>query len=176
MGSLPAGCEHIAKDINQLRAKVEGLVAVALRGAGVDVDYETFPNRTGEAMIVVRRMPFLELNWINTYCKWERHARFVQKRLSEEAGNMTAAEQLAYSREIATASSNRDKWLEKLGLQPAKAKDVWDLIVATRQDAALIHQPPKAVMDGQLTTEGNGADSRPDLDLQTATDLRDANP
>jgi hypothetical protein len=152
-GSLPSGCGNIKKYASRFRLQVEK----AVEKAGV-----VLRDADGE-------FPLFETSLINSAMRWERHALLTQRWLRLEAMNMTAAERLAYSREIATASSNRDKCLERLGLQPAKAKNIWDALYASRQDVLVIHEPVKTTMDGQAANQTTGSDSRADNQLQKAS-------
>lgn len=53
---------------------------------------------------------------INTAAAWQRHALLANKWLLESLDELTAAEKVTYSREVARATSERDRVLRALGL------------------------------------------------------------
>lgn len=77
---------------------------------------------------------------IATAAAWQRHSALCVRWLREHAETMTHAERLSYSREIATASANRDKAVAALKLERTAA-DVFDALYAT---PAIADVPPAA--------------------------------
>jgi hypothetical protein len=90
---LPKGCGFIILLTQRLQRALES--AVAAQGGALGV---------------------WEHACINSAVRWERHALLAQRWLRIEGEGMDPAARLAYSREIARASSERDKCLERLGL------------------------------------------------------------
>lgn len=64
------------------------------------------------------RIEFAAALSINTAARWERHSLLAMRWLREHGERMDDAQRLAYSREIARASTERDKAVERLKLQP----------------------------------------------------------
>jgi len=107
-GSLPKGASYIAREMVALRREIEDAV-LARRG----------------------RIELYEAALIQTAVRWERHALLAQRWLRLNAETMTHEERVRYSREIARASSERDKCLKLLGLD--QEKDVWAELYAPQQ-------------------------------------------
>jgi hypothetical protein len=57
---------------------------------------------------------------INSAMRWERHALLAQRWLRKDWEELTADQRLNFSREVARASSERDKCLKTLGLEKSK--------------------------------------------------------
>lgn len=76
---------------------------------------------------------------IATAAAWQRHSALCVRWLREHEAKMTHAERLSYSREIATASANRDKAVAALRLERT-AQDALDALysspVAATRDVA----------------------------------------
>ena len=106
-GSLPKGCAYVMRHTNELRGKLESAV-VDLRGEVALYDAAN----------------------INTAIRWERHALLTQRWLRLEAKSMDATTRLAYSRDIARASAERDKCLKALGLDVRPGSDPWAILDA----------------------------------------------
>ena len=68
---------------------------------------------------------------INSAVRWERHAMLAQRWLRVDVAGMDASTRLAYSRDVARASSERDKCIRALGLEPSKRGDPWSILDAT---------------------------------------------
>lgn len=96
-GKMPADCKYIECRLNKFRRTLE------------DAIIET----KGEVNI-------LDAAAIQTALKWERHGALALRWLRLENKNMKPAERLTFSREIAMASTQRDKalWLLKLDAKP----------------------------------------------------------
>jgi hypothetical protein len=65
---------------------------------------------------------------IQTIIRWESHAALCARwlrRASELGETLTHADKLAYSREVARASSERDKCLRALGLNQGESADLY---------------------------------------------------
>jgi hypothetical protein len=100
-GKLPPGCSYIRTAVGKLQA--------ALQAATLQVHGE---------------LDVYRLALIHSAMRWERHALLAQKWLRDNAGTMNAADRLAYSRDVARASSERDRCLKLLGLDRSK-QDAW---------------------------------------------------
>ena len=107
-GNLPRGSGYIVRLTNQFRSAVED----ALRDAGHEVD-------------------LVAAATIHTCVRWERHAQLAQRWLRREADSLTPDQRLAFSRDIARASAERDKCLRLLGLEVGKGRDAWGALDAT---------------------------------------------
>lgn len=86
---------------------------------------------------------------IQSAMRWERHAMLAQRWLRLSINEMDAATKLSYSREIARASTERDKCLERLGLN---VSDVNNAIDALYADTPL-HAAPNATNGGEVSSK-----------------------
>lgn len=146
-GRLPKGASYIKRDCDQFRRAVEDAVA----------------ERHGEFTVMHAAI-------IQTAMRWERHAQLAQRWLAKEAEQMSANDRLAYSRDIARASSERDRWLEKLGLDQPVQDFVRTLYVDSpdnaphRPSAASDRTDPKEPLssapDAAEAKSGNATDDR----------------
>ena len=91
-GKLPKGASYVMRMTSRLSESLEA-----------------------EALEVRGRLGVYELACINSAIRWERHALLCQRWL-REAEDLTPDQKIAFSREIARASSERDKSLKALGL------------------------------------------------------------
>lgn len=73
---------------------------------------------------------------INSAVRWERHAHLALKWLRDQMGSLQPTERLSFSREIARASSERDRCLRTLGLDPKAAGNPWAAIDAPAVEVA----------------------------------------
>lgn len=96
---LPKGCGHIRRAINVFRRAIEAAV---------------FDDR-GEISLT-------DAAHINTAFRWERHAQLAQRWLMFQAETLSDADRLAYSRDVAKASTERDKSIAALRL-PKRLQD-----------------------------------------------------
>lgn len=101
-GRLPRGCGSIRKACDRLRRQLEDAVV-----------YER-----GEVSLA-------DAATIQTALRWERHAMLSQRWLRLEGDSLTPGDRLAFSREIARASAERDKCLRSLNLEPAAEPNPW---------------------------------------------------
>ena len=104
---------------------------------------------------------------INSAVRWERHAMLAQRWLRVDVGDMDATTRLAYSRDVAKASSERDKCIRALGLEPSKQSDPWSILDAT---ATTRTEEAGSSENGQTAglTQGNGhRDEQQDSPLPT---------
>ncbi len=62
---------------------------------------------------------------INSAYRWERHAQLAQRWMLKDSANMSAADRLNYSREVARASTERDKCIAAMKLPVAADADPW---------------------------------------------------
>ena len=81
---------------------------------------------------------------INSAVRWERHAMLAQRWLRVDAGDMDASTRLAYSRDVAKASSERDKCIRALGLEPSKRIDPWSVLDARSEETESSHDKQPA--------------------------------
>ncbi len=92
-GKLPAKCQYIEIQMNGLRRQLEDAVVDA----------------KGEVSL-------LDAASIQTAIKWERHGALALRWLRIEGDSLKLTDRLAFSREIARASTERDKALRLLDL------------------------------------------------------------
>jgi hypothetical protein len=101
-GRLPQGCAFITRQVNDFAREVRRAVVDAKGGVSI----------TDAASI-------------NSATRWERHSCLSLRWLRLHCDSMSHDQRLAYSREIAKASSERDKCVRALGL------DIRDIEQAT---------------------------------------------
>lgn len=126
---LPKGASFINRICNEARRLIEKAVAEA----------------NGEIGVYAAAC-------IQSAIRWERHAQLSARWLRLNCATFTPEQFLAYSREIARASSERDKCLEKLGLDKRATADVWATFDATRNvtsTSTTQQQQPDAQLDAQ---------------------------
>lgn len=104
---LPKGCQYIENAVNNLRRQVESAV-IAKHG----------------------RTNVVSAAAINSILKWERHGMLAAHWLRKEGEKLSVSERLQFSREIATASDNRDRALRSLELDVETA-DEWSALNIT---------------------------------------------
>jgi len=100
-GRLPRGASYVTKMTNCLRKSLDR--AVMERYGDLDVWHNS---------VIVSAI------------RWERHSLLCQRWLREDCDNLTPMEKLAYSREVARASSSRDKCLLLLGLNRREVDEI----------------------------------------------------
>lgn len=98
--NLPVGCSWIKTLVSEIRRVLED--AISERDGMVN-DYQRCI--------------------IQTACRWEQHSLLAQRWLRENYAKLDHSERLAYSREIAKASAERDKCLKELELHKANVRD-----------------------------------------------------
>ena len=103
-GKLPPGASYITNLTNKFRRELEA-AALEVRG----------------------EIGLYELAVVNTAIRWERHALLAQKWLRDATDSLTPDQRLAFSREVARASSERDKCLRLLGLDARARGDLLTL-------------------------------------------------
>jgi len=101
-GKLPADAKFIEIRLNIVRRELEAAV-VAVKGQ------VSIPDAAA----------------IQTCIRWERHAALAQRWLTKQYDELKPEQRLTFSREIARASSERDKALAALGLD-RQADDLFD--------------------------------------------------
>lgn len=106
-GKLPDGARYIEYQMNALRRQLEDAVLDA-RG---EVDIVDAAN-------------------IQTAVKWERHGALALRWLRLEVDGLKPLERLHFSREIARASTERDKAIANLNLASNTVHDAWSVIDA----------------------------------------------
>ncbi len=129
-GQLPKGASYIKRETDVLRRIIEDAVA-ALDGGNVSLYHAGV---------------------VQSCIRWERHAMLSQRWLRLEAGDLTPDQRLAFSRDIARASTERDKCLRELGLNVKPNSDPW----------ALLDVVPSARQTVANETDGNGGASHAD--------------
>jgi len=72
------------------------------------------------------RIDFAAALAINTAARWERHSALALRWLREHGERMDDAQRLSYSREVARASSERDRAVASLKLGAA-ARNIWEV-------------------------------------------------
>ena len=73
---------------------------------------------------------------ISTATRWERVARVAARRLAERGTDMSDECYLAYVRETAKASGERDKAIDRLALPKDKATTIFDVLYGPRSGDA----------------------------------------
>jgi len=106
-GKLPVDCQHVEIQCNMLRRQLEDAV-IAARGEVNLVDAAN----------------------IQTALKWERHGALALRWLRVSGDKLKPVEQLTFSREIARASTERDKALAALKLDRDAKDSVLDALYA----------------------------------------------
>lgn len=107
-GKLPKGCQYLENQLNGFRRTLEDIV-IGVKG----------------------QISLPDAASIQTALKWERHGALALRWLTKEGDKLKPMESLAFSREIAKASTERDKALASLGLNRDRIRDAWALIDAT---------------------------------------------
>ncbi len=102
-GKMPKGCQYVENRMNSFRRQLEA-----------------------EVIVVHGSVSIVQAASINTAVKWERHGMLAQRWLRLECDDLKPADKLAFSREIAKASTERDKALAQLGLD-APPKAPWEI-------------------------------------------------
>src|SRR5262245_19631985 len=87
--ALPPGCTGVRKSVNKFRQAIEKIVAENLGG----------------------EISVLAAATINSASRWEQHALLANRWLRIHFAELNHDQRLAYSREVARASSERDKCL-----------------------------------------------------------------
>jgi hypothetical protein len=65
---------------------------------------------------------------IQTAQRWEKHARLASRWLRMEFDSLTPDQRVAFSREAAKASSERDKAIASLGIKSLRDRSPWDAV------------------------------------------------
>lgn len=112
-GALPRGAAYVKREVDEMRVAIED--AVMARKGAIDI---------------------FDAATIQSAMRWERHALLAQRWLRQSCETMTPDQRLAYSREIARASSARDRCLERLGLDRRSLGDTLDALYGEMPDNA----------------------------------------
>jgi hypothetical protein len=104
-GKLPAGCQYVENRLNAFRRQLEDQI-LALRG----------------------EITLLDAANIQTAIRWERHGCLAQLWLRMAGTKLKPMDQLNFSREIARASTERDRALERLSLVKDTTQDAIDAL------------------------------------------------
>jgi len=102
-GQLPAGCKYIEHRLNKFRRQLEDAL-LDLKG-GVSLQ---------------------DAASILTVLRWERHGCLASSWLNKQYQELKPLERLNFSKEIAKASTERDRALRLLGLDKSEMVDAWD--------------------------------------------------
>ena len=113
---FPPGCEHDARIVRQFARSVRKAVVEA----------------KGELSLV-------DAATVNTAYRWERHARLAAAWLRKEFATLTLDQRLSFSREVARASTERDKALKELAIDSKSRLDPWSVLDL---DSAHAADPP----------------------------------
>lgn len=113
LGTLPDGLRSVQDDAYAFRAAIEAAV----------VDAHGAISLTNACLIA-------------TASRWERHGALCLRWLREQHGELAPGERLSFSREIARASAERDKAIERLRLERTTG-DWYDDYLAGRTTAAI---------------------------------------
>jgi len=138
LNELPRGCGRIRSERAKLRTALESLV-LEVRG----------------------RFGVYEAAVIQTACRWETHAQLAARWLRKMAGELTPEQRLTFSREVARASSERDRCLKLLGLDRLDELDPFDNLYGVpvaSVEAGNGDGGPEAV-DGKAAPEGESGDA-----------------
>jgi hypothetical protein len=115
-GRLPKGCKYIEVRLNCFRRQLEDAV-IAVKG----------------------ELGILDSANIQTAIRWERHGMLAQRWLRLQADELKPVEQLTFSREIARASTERDRALALLGLDlKPEPIDLRTYIAKSKNGTALV--------------------------------------
>jgi len=129
---MPTGCGWIATQTNALRRDLE---AAILAAKGTVTIYDAA--------------------LVNSAVKWERHSALAARWLRLETATMTLDQRLNFSREIAKASSERDRCLKELKLD-ATDTSLIDALYATPHEPDAddddAHEANEATTDDDSTT------------------------
>ena len=106
LGSLPPGCTWIRRRMSRFRLALEDAVT----------------ERTGS-------LDLASLAIVQTCVRWETHSSLCRRWLCE--AGLTAGERLAFSKQVASASSHRDACLRQLGLDKRQDASPWDVLDET---------------------------------------------
>ena len=108
---MPADAKHLENRINKFRRSLEDRV-LELRGS----------------------ITLAEAAIVQTCLRWERHAALAQRWLTLQGDELTPDDRLKFSREIARASSERDKAIAQLRIDTDKRKDQLDALYNTEPE------------------------------------------
>lgn len=112
-GQLPKDAKYIEVKLNAFRRNVEDQVL----------------SKKGEISLD-------DAAAIQTALRWERHGQLAQRWLRLEGESMKPADRLQFSREIARASTERDKAIKALSLGKDAVADGWDAIDAESEETS----------------------------------------
>lgn len=129
-GGLPAGADYIRRLTNQMRSNLEDAVIAA----------------KGEVSII-------DAGLIVSAMRWERHALVVQRWLRLGQSELNHDQRLAYSREVARASSERDRCMKALEIDGRERRSIIDALYA-----------PENSDDFSRERNGGGSTSGPTTD------------
>ncbi len=109
---LPRGCDHVRRQVEVLRQTLEA----SLEARSVEVG------------------PY-EAACIAACCKWQRHGSLAAKWLRQRAGEMSDADRLKYSAEVAKASDAVVRHMAAMGLNKSDADNVFDALYGPQPGA-----------------------------------------
>lgn len=120
-GKLPEGCAYVEDRINVFRRKIEDCVVQAKA-----------------------EISLTDASIINTAVKWERHGMLASHWLRTQYDELSAADRLKYSEQIAKASDSRDRAIGRLKLDEVK-QGILDTLYARPQ----LLDAPQNVTNGE---------------------------
>ena len=141
LGKLPPGCSWLRRKITRFRNALEQAVL----------------DRVGVLGIV-------DVAIIQSAARWETHAELCRRWLTE--GDLTPDQRLNFSRQVASASSERDRCLAKLPLASEHQEDPWDVLTTIPAEAA--PEPPESECNGNGCEGGCKCQSRTEAKEGTA--------
>ena len=149
-GQLPKGAAYIKRETDVLRRIIENAVA---------------DEHDGDVSLYHAAL-------IQSTIRWERHAMLAQRWLRREAESLTLDQRLAFSRDIARASTERDKCLRELGLNTKPNGDPWAILDAGTPAALEGHSANSYNHNGD-ETHAQDSQGMPSREEGTADDSED---
>jgi len=122
---LPKGCRHITTMLSGIRRAAEDAV-LATHG----------------------QIDLVAASIIASVVEWERHRCLCLRWLRIEGDKLTPEQRLAFSRDAARASSERDRCLKLLGIE-SKPSDPWATIHAKPRELILTDETPQPAESAQ---------------------------
>lgn len=111
---LPKGCARLYRRINDFRRSL----CQAVEGSAGSIDLHAAAT-------------------IDSACQWQRHALLAARWLRIQHDELTADQRLAFSREVAKASTERDRCIRLLGLDAKPDASPWAMLDRLQEREAL---------------------------------------
>ncbi len=119
-GRLPRGASYVKRETDALRRIIEDAVAESNDGS----------------------VTLYHAALVQSVIRWERHGMLCQRWLRLESDQLSADQRVSFSREVARASSERDKCLRELGLNEKPNSDMWSVLDARPAITSGNDEPP----------------------------------